>query len=94
MDNTAKIRLDYGFEDFDEMIDILEHWERDDKENNLFFENGIQAVKELYKLTIYQSKIIRDFRKELDKKQMEIEKIWWEKRMLCEKIVMDRLKRK
>lgn len=94
MDNLAKIILDYGFEDFNEMIDILEHWERDDKENNLFFENWIQAVKEIYKLVIYQSKVIRDFRKELDKRQMEIEKLWGEKRMLCEKIVMDKLNRK
>lgn len=94
MDSTIKIILDYGFESFDEMIDILEHWERDDKDNNLFFENGIDAVKELYNLTIYQWKVIRDMRGQLDKQYMEIEKLWGEKRMLCEKIVMDRLKRK
>lgn len=43
---TEYIILNYGFENFKDFIDTLEHWERE-WENNLFFENAIDVVKEL-----------------------------------------------
>ena len=86
MDNIAKIIIDYWFENFNEVIDTLEHWEREEKENNLFFENAIQCIKELYKNSLYQSKIIGDFRKEIDKQHQTIEQLGWQNRVLSEKL--------
>lgn len=48
MDKMEYIIGNYWFESFEEMIDILEHWEREDKENNLFFENAIDCIKSIY----------------------------------------------
>lgn len=84
MDNIAKIIIDYWFENFNEVIDTLEHWER--KGENLFFENAIQCIKELHKNSLYQSKIIGDFRKEVDKQHQTIEQLGWQNRILSEKL--------
>lgn len=86
MDNIAKIIIDYWFENFDEIIETLEHWEREDKENNLFFENAIDCIKGLHKNSLYQSKIIRENRKELDKQYQTIEQLGGQNRILSEKL--------
>ena len=86
MDNIAKIIIDYWFENFDDIIDTLEHWEREDKENNLFFENAVDCVKQLYKNSLYQAKLIRENRKELDKQYQNIEQLGGQNRILSEKL--------
>lgn len=47
MENITYLLNNYWFEDMEDFINTLENWERKDKENNLFFENAIDLIKEL-----------------------------------------------
>lgn len=48
MTKTEKLINDYWFENFYEFIETLRRWEREDENNNLFFENAIWCVDMLY----------------------------------------------
>ena len=86
MDKIAYIISNYWFENFEEIIETLEHWEREDKENNLFFENAIDCIKELYETSLYQAKLIRENIKELEKQYQNIEQLGWQNKILSEKL--------
>ena len=40
----------YWFENLEDLFDTLQNWERKDKENNLFFENAIYCLEEIFEL--------------------------------------------
>lgn len=48
MENITYLLNNYWFEDMGDFLDTLENGERKDKENNLFFENAVDLIKELF----------------------------------------------
>lgn len=50
METIKYLLSNYWFENMDDFINTLENGERKDKENNLFFENAIDCIKELIEI--------------------------------------------
>lgn len=50
MTKSLKLLNDYWFESLKELLDIIEHWERE-WENSLFFWNAIWFIQELFFLS-------------------------------------------
>ena len=55
MKTFKDLLLDYWFESFEEFINILEKSDRE-WENNLFFKNGIDLIKELFAICNWMEK--------------------------------------
>ena len=48
METIKYLLSNYWFENVEDFINTLENGERKDKENNLFFENAINLIKEIF----------------------------------------------
>lgn len=74
MDNIIKIFIDYWFESFDEVIETLEHGERKEGDN-IFFENAISTIREIFDYLTYQHKLLKSDKKTIGDLMEQVEKL-------------------
>ena len=74
MELLAKILIDYWFENVDEVIDTLEHWERKEWDN-IFFENAISTFRESIDLIAYQNRLLQSDKDTIKNLMEQIEKL-------------------